>query len=74
MGEDIPTLQRTAHYLVWVEGKISNGNTFIIAARILQKKKIHVNICVLIQHNQTDNLLKLQMPLYSKIVKSESYT
>jgi len=38
MGEDVPTLQRTAGYLVWVKGKISNGNTFIVVARILQNK------------------------------------
>lgn len=39
MGEDVPTLQGTADYLVWVKGKISNRNTFIIAARILQNMR-----------------------------------
>lgn len=37
VGEDVPALQRTADQLVWVKGKISNRNTFIIAARFLQK-------------------------------------
>lgn len=40
MGEDVPTLQGTADYLVWVKGKISNRNTFIIAARILQNIRL----------------------------------
>ena len=36
MGEDVPTLQRTTDQFVWVKGKISNGNTFIVAAMVLQ--------------------------------------
>lgn len=39
MGEDVPTLQRAADQLLWVKGKISNGDALIIAAVILEKKK-----------------------------------